>query len=295
MKKISVYIVALLLPVMLVPQFAHAQTVDRAVLIELIDLLQQQIKLLQAQLDAQRASLATNNELLKDFPGRVVALYAVGSELELPDTAPVEYQQYADRLRLLLPPQYRDYLDQFMVFSNHADDIDAFVAVASDGRDTTWTYGVSAQEISYDPTSESSIELMVHEFAHMFSLDQLLASEASTATCSEVYANLACFASGSYLEEFVMDFWDEQLLGELADAREGRNPDRELFQFYQEYESEFVSDYAATNPSEDFAESFAWYVLDLPVRQGTIAAEKVDFMDQFRAIRSYKIHIQSQL
>lgn len=287
--------IACLMPFVFGPQFTQAQTVDRAALIELVSLLQQQIVLLQAQLQAQQASMMSDDDLLKDFPGTIVANYEVRSELQLPPTASTRHQQYADKLRLVLPPQYRDYIDQFVVFTNHPDDIAAYVAVSSDGRNTTWMYGVSAEEINFAPNSESSVELMVHEFAHIFSLDQLVSSRTPTTNCPALYADMTCFAPGSYLDEFVTDFWDNQLLADLTDARNSRNPERELLEFYERYESEFVSDYAATDPSEDFAESFAWYVLDEPVRQGTVAADKVDFMDQFRVIRSYKDHIQSQL
>jgi len=287
---------ACLLPFIFGPQFAQAQTVDRAVLIELIELLQQQIVLLQAQLEARQASsLISDDRLLEDFPGTVIANYVVQSELLLPPAAPTQHQRYADKLRLVLPTQYRDYINQFVVFADHPEEIAAYVAVSSDGRNTTWMYGVSAEEINHAATSESSIELMVHEFAHIFSLDQQLASQTPGSNCPGLYTDLACFSPGSYLGEFVTDFWDERLLAELVDAKDSRSPDRELLQFYERYESEFVSDYAATDPSEDFAESFAWYVLDEPVRQGTVAADKVDFMDQFQIIRSYKKHIQSQL
>ena len=295
MQKISTYVVALLLPVMLVPQFAQAQAVDRAALIDLISLLQQQIVMLQAQLDARQANPLSDDGLLDDFPGTIMANYDVHSELQLPDNAPFKYQKYADQLRALFPTQYRNYIDRFVVFDNHPDDIAAFVAVTSNSRDTTWMYGVSVEEINITPTKGSSMELMVHEFAHVFSLDQLLTGVVPATDCHRFFDDTGCFVPGSYLDKFVDEFWDEELLDGLVAANQSRNSARALQRFYERYGSEFVSDYAAVDPSEDFAESFAWYVLDEPVQRGTIAADKVDFMNQFPAIRAYKKHIQAQI
>jgi hypothetical protein len=294
-QKISIYIVALLLPITLVPQFVQAQSADRATLIELISLLQQQIVLLQAQLEDQQAGLISDDGLLDDFPGTVVVNYAVRSELELPPRAPFQHQKYADQLRMVFPSKYRDYIDQFVVFSDHPDDIAAFVAVTSDGRDTTWMYGVDVEEISADPTKAASIELMVHEFAHVFTLDQFITSSKQTNNCHEYFDEIGCYTTGTYLSEFVQEFWNDALLDEVIQATKSRNANRALFQIYERYESDFVTDYAATSPEEDFAETFAWYVLDEEVERGSVAAQKIRFMDSFAQIRDYKEEILSNI
>jgi len=50
-----------------------------------------------------------------------------------------------------------------------------------------------------------------------------------------------------------------------------------LDQFYVDHEDEFVSDYAATNPGEDIAESFATFVLKPAPSGDTLADQKVAF------------------
>jgi hypothetical protein len=290
-QKISIYVVTLLLPIMLVPQFVQAQTADRATLIELISLLQQQIVLLQAQ----QADLISGDGLLDDFPGTVVANYAVQSELELPLRAPFQHQKYADQLRQVFPSKYRDYIDQFVVFSDHPDDIAAFVAVTLDGRETTWMYGVDIEEISADPTKAASVELMVHEFAHVFTLDQFIASSGQISNCHEYFDEIGCYPTGTYLAEFVQEFWNDALLDEVIQATKSRNSNRALFQLYERYESDFVTDYAAIDPAEDFAETFVWYVLDEEIEQGSVAAQKIRFMDSFAQIRDYKKEILSNI
>lgn len=51
--------------------------------------------------------------------------------------------------------------------------------------------------------------------------------------------------------------------------------------FYDRYESQFVSEYAATDPAEDFAESFTWYVYGEMAPSGSVADEKIEFFDRF--------------
>ena len=47
--------------------------------------------------------------------------------------------------------------------------------------------------------------------------------------------------------------------------------------FYQVYKKQFVTSYAATNPDEDFAESFTVFVLTEKPTKSTIADQKILF------------------
>lgn len=288
---------------MLLPQFAQAQvTPDRAMLLQTIQSLLIQIEVLQELLIARQqttqfvsSQVVADNGLLDDFEGDIIQLYQVGQARALPPDARISHQRYFEQLRQVMPDQYEDYFDQFLVFDNHPADITAFVAVESDGRTADWLYGVSVDEVSEDPTSDLSIELMVHEFAHVFSLDQIIRSRSQTSSCHDYFASSSCYPDGTYLDEFIDEFWDDDLLDELEDATNSRNPERELARLHDRYDSEFVTSYAATDPAEDFAETFMWYVLDEEFERGTVAAEKIEFMDSYRNIRSYKADILSDI
>ncbi|MEZ4643120.1 MAG: hypothetical protein R3E31_10390 [Chloroflexota bacterium] len=47
--------------------------------------------------------------------------------------------------------------------------------------------------------------------------------------------------------------------------------------FYYDHEDWFVTDYAATNPGEDIAESFTAFILQPKPTEDTLAAEKILF------------------
>jgi hypothetical protein len=69
------------------------------------------------------------------------------------------------------------------------------------------------------------------------------------------------------------------MLDELQSVQTGSNNSQA--DFYDRYESQFVSEYAATDPAEDFAESFTWYVYGEMAPSGSVADEKIEFFDRF--------------
>ena len=294
---ITTYAVALLfVGLATIPQVTYAQaSADRAVLLQTIQTLLAQIEVLEQMLADRVKGTDSSRNLLDDFEATITHNYTIADQLVLPSSAPDQHEDYVDQLRVILPPRYRSHIDQFIVFRDHPRDLAAFVAVESDGRQTQWVYGVSAEEIKESPTSALSAELMVHEFAHIFTLDQVISSQAPLGSCHEYFDDSSCFPQGSYLAAFISEFWDDALLDELVMAAENQRPDRALKRLYNRWDSEFVTEYAATSPAEDFAESFAWYVLGLDATKGTIAAEKIDFMSRYSDIRSYKSHITSQI
>lgn len=290
--------------VMLLPQFTYAQqnTSDRAQLLQTIQSLLIQVEALQALL-AARLELAhvaasqseSHGGLFDDFEGDIIQVYRVQQGQSLPVGARISHQRYYNHLREVMPDKYADYFDQFVIFDNHPADITAFVAVKSDGRTADWVYGVSVDEVSEDPTSNLSVELMVHEFAHVFTLDQIITSPVRTTNCHDYFTDSVCYQNGTYLYEFIDEFWDDGLLDELALATKSSNPERAFARLYDRYDSEFVSSYAATDPAEDFAETFMWYVFEEEFEKGSVAAEKIEFMNRYQNIRSYKAEILSTI
>ena len=52
----------------------------------------------------------------------------------------------------------------------------------------------------------------------------------------------------------------------MADQPDGKTRDHDLETFYSDHRDRFVDDYAATDPDEDFAETFAsWCLGDAPL------------------------------
>ena len=86
------------------------------------------------------------------------------------------------------------------------------------------------------------------------------------------------------------DFWKEEdiaVVDELAEDAE-ENP------LFEENPDHFINDYAATNPGEDIAESFVYFVLtgrDNIAR--TVADEKLSFFYQFEELVQMRSDIRA--
>ena len=65
--------------------------------------------------------------------------------------------------------------------------------------------------------------------------------------------------------------------------------------FHQKYKTQFVTEYAATNPSEDFAESFMIFVLTEKPTKSTIADQKILFLYDFPELVEMRDFIRSNL
>jgi hypothetical protein len=72
--------------------------------------------------------------------------------------------------------------------------------------------------------------------------------------CTNQLLQEGCMNADSYLDDFIDIFWSD------ADYLE-RVRNQEVYAYDDTPES-FITDYAATNPGEDIAESFTYFVLN---------------------------------
>lgn len=110
--------------------------------------------------------------------------------------------------------------------------------------------------------------LVAHELAHVASLssDQIL-DGIGPDYCATWYTNTGCLIADSLLVRYLHNTWPDDLRGEWekADAVNTTAARRTaLSAFYRAHESSFVTEYAATHPMEDFAESLALWCTVAP-------------------------------
>ena len=116
-------------------------------------------------------------------------------------------------------------------------------------------------------------EVIVHELGHVVSLNQdQRTDDESLGTYAD---DESPFTENAYLNRFYQEFWKGRYPGWSADGGPGQSD-----VLYEQHPDDFVTDYAATDPVEDFAESFAYFVLG-PKPIG--AAEKADKLRFFYA------------
>lgn len=120
------------------------------------------------------------------------------------------------------------------------------------------------------------VATLVHEYAHVFSYAPA-EFDAKAVSCPTFEVVEGCAEPDSYLWAFYDAFWSGY--DEHPDLE---NVDADIaYDFYLANEEDFVSDYAATNIGEDFAESFMTFVLEDDWSADTVTGAKLEFFTQY--------------
>lgn len=201
----------------------------------------------------------------------------------------------------LIPMNYREDLNYFGVFTDGVDETLAYVAQ----RDFIENPHIWYLAIDYEDFNSQSREefyaTLIHEFAHIFSLDNSqLDYFGDENTCIYLYIDEGCFYENSYLQLFYEQFWENGLYTEHLELVEQLGSQEEAsYELFMKYEEDFVSEYAATNILEDFAESYMMYILfsynQVKESSNTISKEKIMFFDQFTELRNLRVNIRNNL
>ncbi len=178
-------------------------------------------------------------------------------------------------LRVTTPAFATSMITQYETGDDPDSDTLAYVTSAADP--SKWVF---ATNLAYIDDADLLLSTLVHEYAHMLSLgaDD---TDATATECDTEWAGAGCLLPDADLERFAQQFW-----ADYTDAPARDNVDVDVaWDFYQAHEEDFVDDYAATNASEDFAETFAAYVVE-PETDTTdsVIAEKFAF---FAALPEY--------
>ncbi len=153
-----------------------------------------------------------------------------------------EYRKIWDEIRAISPDYISDkYIEEFQIFDNGKDDTLAFVH--DDNRNGKWTIAVNIAGRKSSSERERKATI-IHELGHILALNiSQINPDIKEANCKTYMISEGCANTNSYVYSFKKTFW--------------KNSDKE-----QEYiESKFVTEYAASEPLEDLAESFAFFVL----------------------------------
>lgn len=166
-------------------------------------------------------------------------------------------------LAALTPPERLNNLSLFAGFApgkkaKKDDPTYAFVNAANDAG-TAFQMSVNIPEAEND---KREFQLtMAHEFSHVITStpDQI---ERGAPTCGTYANGEGCFRPGSFLADWVTQFWGGGLI-EQVDPKVDPTPD--IGAPRCKTNASFLNEYAASNPEEDLSESFAAFVFRVPL------------------------------
>lgn len=120
-------------------------------------------------------------------------------------------------------------------------------------------------------------EALIHEYGHFLTLNPTQQIPLDNGQQCPQEPLHKCPAPDSYANQFFEEFW-RPIYREWINTSDdtGRN-----FQFYLKYSDQFVSEYAASQPLEDIAETWTAFILHPKPGSDTIAGQKVLFFYRF--------------
>ncbi|MCP4142149.1 MAG: hypothetical protein GY755_18045 [Chloroflexi bacterium] len=204
------------------------------------------------------------------------------------------HQQIWDFYAAMIPAEDRDFVSHYVIMT---DGLGGTLAAVEQNPEAPTLWMLSVDISDTDNLAELTFTL-IHEYGHLLTLntsqvnideyifnnpDDEDAYADAEYNCETYFTGEGCAKSSSYFYLFFDEFWSgfydewsEIQYIEDDDAYYDATDD-----FYYKYEDHFVTDYAATNPGEDIAESWAFFVTKAKPTGNTIADKKVLFFYEF--------------
>ena len=217
-----------------------------------------------AELEDVYGSLVEEESIATDEEFKVIASYTVDLDNELIETEDDVSQDDVDYhaelwfdFAWLIPEYARLDMDRFEVFESGATLAHVYMNNPEEevGR---WTLGMNEKNIEL--ASETMVTY-IHEFAHLLAMrDEEVDYYADEDSCEGVWTDDLCFREDSYIKHYYDIFYTKEQ-PETLDS--------------------YVSEYAMTSISEDFAESFAHFVLTEQPTATRLVDDKITFFYQY--------------
>ncbi len=190
----------------------------------------------------------------------------------------------------LIPAEDRQMVTQYIIFTDGYSNTLAAVDQTEDDL-TNWILEIDTADLE---DRDALLFTLIHEYAHLLTLNEsqvnvdedvfndpynLSLLEEKSAACPDYFTDGGCSHPNSYINAFYQQFWvDINAEWEKIDAlqynTENFTPYYDgLYNFYLAQADQFLDDYSTTHPTEDIAESFAYFVFS-PKPTGTLIRDQ---------------------
>ena len=164
-----------------------------------------------------------------------------------------------------------------------AEEILAYV-VPTDDAGARWELAVDPEDAG---DGASFAETVMHEYCHYLTLNNRQVDYGGQPTYGCYAESELTARPSSYLNAFYRAFWTDYLDDRLADP--------ETYGFYLRHSDDFLTSYAATSPSEDIAESFAYFVLYDRAEGEGLQAQKQNFFYAYPELVSFRDQARARM
>lgn len=236
-----------------------------------------------------------------EFGDALVATYNVsGTQISLTQSGPAasgfyntaRQQEFWSFFTALIPSDMWPQITKLTLYADEEDGTAAYVAPLNENDLSKWEMGWNLAYVwdnSNNLVKGETAFTAIHEFAHVLTLNAGQVN-ASASACNNFHTGEGCSNGNSYINGFFQQFWTD-----IYDENQAITNDNGYLAFYQKYKDRFVSEYAATNPGEDIAESFAVFVVsNLPSGNST-ADQKLKYLNERETLVTMRQRIRENI
>jgi hypothetical protein len=218
-----------------------------------------------------------------------------------------------DAVSGIFPRQYLNQIAYFEFFTDGTDDFLGAIEEVDSSQDA-FIFSLDYSDMFYSNGELNHpllIDTITHELAHIITLgpDQVawVEEEDSNPATYYIFEYDLDTEPDSYINQFYNNFWKDihgewaafyYEYGVLYEGDEDMHAEyQEIVQdyiddFYYKYEDRFLTDYAATSPTEDIAESFMIFALQEKPQGRRISDHKALFFYDYPELVEVRNHIQ---
>lgn len=210
----------------------------------------------------------------------------------------------------LIPAQDRQMVVQYSVFTDGFANTLAAVDQTHENP-SQWILEIDIADLKDE---SAFLFTLIHEYAHLLTLNasQLIPDQEivddplnqslqheKAAACLNYFAGTGCSYADSYINAFYNRFWtDIAPEWEAVDALQYNTDDLTpyyagLHDLYMNHQDQFVDDYSTTHPTEDIAESFAYFVFSPKPNGTSIKDQKIAFFYEYPELIQLRTDILS--
>ncbi len=236
-----------------------------------------------------------------EFGNALVATYNVsGTQISLTQSGPAasgfynstRQQEFWNFFTGLIPSDMWPQIKKLTLYADEEDGTAAYVAPLNENDLSKWEMGWNLAYVwdnSNNLIKGETAFTAIHEFAHVLTLNAGQVN-ASASACNSFHTGEGCSNSNSYINGFFQQFWTD-----IYDENQAITSDDGYLAFYQKYKDRFVSEYAATNPGEDIAESFAVFVVSNLPSGNSIADQKLKYLSERETLITMRQRIRENI
>ncbi len=253
-----------------------------------------------------------NDKEFEENTGNAITLYGIdgenivkirdydveGGNLELQKDVS-KHMEIWELVKKIVPSDYLPKIKEFKIYAGIFKEKDNVVAgyVVPDNSLSVWQMGI-AIDYAYLGGFNKNNNLtftITHEFGHILTLNKTqLDGSVEKSNCTNFFIDelKACSKKEAYINKFENEFWKD-IWGDYTNAQSTESGKKE---FYEKYESHFITEYASSTIKEDIAEVFSFFVaIDEKPIDNSVKYLKINSMYNYPELISLRNYIRGNI